>query len=561
MAAIVSNNFRVVNASNFKEDVANSAVYVGIGKGDVWSNSTSDTTDLATAPTPGDHLDEFGIARSNLQGVKKVSSANLSHVTNRHTWDGSTSYVAWDSKDSNIFDKKFYVVTNEFKVYKCIVAGSGASTQQPTQTLTQPQAESDGYTWKFMYTISVTDAEKFLTNAYMPVKYIPMGGEGQVAVQSASGASTIILKEISDDIAVGMSVTGTNIGGQSGTKAKVSAINGSQITVDVVNTGTVAANSILTFEYASDANAEANLSEADYSQYLNQKASRDDSLAAGIERMVLESVDSSGNRTDAATSGSGYTSPPDVTITGDGTGATASATVAGGAVTGITITNKGTNYTKAHISITGGNGSGAAARAIIAPNYRGAGKSGHGTDPRAELGGFFMGLNVKLDGADGSGDLGVGNDFRQIMLLKNPLNGNVASPLVEGQIASQDTYKALDKLDFTNSFTTKTINDIVVDEIMTGGSANAPKAFVTEVDTSNGFVFFHQNQKTGFEPFEDGETITFGTSGTVGTLESSNAVIASELDRESGEILFLENRLPINRTASQIEDIKIILEF
>ena len=558
MAAIVSNNFRVVNASNFKEDVANSAVYVGIGKGDVWSNTTSDTTDLATAPTPGDHLDEFGIARSNLQGVKKVSSANLSHVTNRHTWDGSTSYVAWDSKDSNIFDKKFYVVTNEFKVYKCIIAGSGASTQQPTQTLTQPQAESDGYTWKFMYTISVTDAEKFLTNAYMPVKYIPMGGEGQVAVASASGASTIILKEISDDIAVGMSVTGTNIGGQSGTKAKVSAVNGSQITVDVVNTGTVAANSILSFEYATDANAEANLSEADYSQYLNQKASRDDSLAAGIERMVLESVDSSGNRTDAASSGSGYTSAPTVTITGDGSGATATATVAGGAVTGITITAKGTNYTKARVTFSGGGGSGAAARAIIAPNYRGVGKSGHGTDPRAELGGFFMGLNVKLDGADGSGDLGVGNDFRQIMLLKNPLNGT-ASPA--GNIASADTLKALDKLDFSSTFSSgSSVADFTVDEVITGQTSGAV-AFVTEIDSSNGFVFFHQNQKTGFVSFANGEQVLGGTSGTNGTLESSNAVILSELDRESGEILFLENRLPINRTASQIEDIKIILEF
>ena len=558
MAAIVSNNFRVVNASNFKEDVANSAVYVGIGKGDVWSNTTSDTTDLATAPTPGDHLDEFGIARSNLQGVKKVSSANLSHVTNRHTWDGSTSYVAWDSKDSNIFDKKFYVVTNEFKVYKCIVAGAGASTQQPTQTLTQPQAESDGYTWKFMYTISVTDAEKFLTNAYMPVKYIPMGGEGQVAVASASGASTIILKEISDDIAVGMSVTGTNIGGQSGTKAKVSAINGSRITVDVVNTGVVSANAILTFEYASDANAEANLSEADYSQYLNQKASRDDSLAAGIERMVLESVDSSGNRTDAASSGSGYTSAPTVTITGDGSGATATATVAGGAVTGITITAKGTNYTKARVTFSGGGGSGAAARAIIAPNYRGVGKSGHGTDPRAELGGFFMGLNVKLDGADGSGDLGVGNDFRQIMLLKNPLNGT-ASPA--GNIASADTLKALDKLDFSSTFSSGSgVGDFVVDEVITGQTSGAV-AFVTEIDSSNGFVFFHQNQKTGFVSFANGEQVLGGTSGTNGTLESSNAVILSELDRESGEILFLENRLPINRTASQIEDIKIILEF
>lgn len=559
MAAIVSNNFRVVNSSNFKEDVANSAVYVGIGKGDVWSNTTSDTTDLATAPTPGDHLDEFGIARSNLQGVKKVSSANLSHVTNRHTWDGSTSYVAWDSKDSNIFDKKFYVVTNEFKVYKCIVAGAGASTQQPTQTLTQPQAESDGYTWKFMYTISVTDAEKFLTNAYMPVKYIPMGGEGQVAVASASGASTIILKEVNDDIAVGMSVTGTNIGGQSGTKAKVSAINGSQITVDVVNTGTVAANSILTFDYAADGDAEANLSEADYSQYLNQKASRDDSLAAGIERMVLESVDSSGNRTDAASSGSGYTSAPTVTITGDGSGATATATVAGGAVTGITITAKGTNYTKARVTFSGGGGSGAAARAIIAPNYRGVGKSGHGTDPRAELGGFFMGLNVKLDGADGSGDLGVGNDFRQIMLLKNPLNGNTASG--SGQIASADTLKALDKLDFSSTFSSgSSVNDFTVDEVITGQTSGAV-AFVTEIDSSNGFVFFHQNQKTGFVSFANGEQVLGGTSGTNGTLESSNAVILSELDRESGEILFLENRLPINRTASQIEDIKIILEF
>ena len=560
MAAIVSSNFRVVNSSNFKEDVANSAVYVGIGKGDVWSNTTSDTTDLATAPTPGDHLDEFGVARSNLIGVKKVSSSNLSHVTNRHTWDGATSYVAWDSKDSNIFDKKFYVVTNEFKVYKCIIAGSGASTQQPTQTLTQPQAESDGYTWKYMYTISVADAEKFLTNAYMPVKYIPMGGEAQVAVTAAAGQTIVLLKEISDDIGVGMTVSGT---GQPSAAAdrKVAAINGTQITLaGNIASGGMAANSVLTFAYAADGDAEANLTEADYSQYLNQKASRDDSLAAGIERIVLESVDSSGNRTDAATSGSGYTSAPTVRIEGDGSGATATATVAGGAITAITINAKGSDYTKAVVVITGGgSGSGGAARAVIAPNYRGQGKSGHGTDPRGELGGFFMGLNVKLDGADGAGDITVGNDFRQIMLLKNPLNGSGSA---SGQIASADTLKALDKLDFSTTFSSgSSVADFVVDEVITGNSTPQPKAFVTEIDSTNGFVFFHQNQKTGFEPFADGEVITGGTSGTIGTLESSSAVIAAELDRESGELLFLENRLPINRTASQIEDIKIILEF
>ena len=542
MAAIVSSNFRVVNSNNFKEDISNSAVYVGIGKADVWSNSTSDTTDEATAPTPGDHLDEYGKARSNLIAVKKVSSANVSHVVPRHTWDGSTSYVAWDSDDGNIFDKKFYVITSEFKVYKCIVAGGGASTVQPTQTLTQPQAESDGYSWKYMYTVSVADAEKFLTNSYMPVKYISMGGEAQVAVQAAGSQAKIILKEINDDIAVGMTITGTNIG----SGRKVSSIAGTQITMSANTTGTVAANAILTFAYAADADAEANLTEADYAQYLNQKASRDDSLAAGIERIEVTA------------GGSGYTSAPTVTITGDGTGATATATISSGAVTAITVTGKGTNYTRAKVVLSGGGGSLGTARAVIAPNYRGSEKSGHGTDPRAELGGFFMGVNVKLDGADGSGDITVGNDFRQIMLVKNPLNGTGAAA---GQIASSDTLKAMDYLDFSSTFSVgSNVSSFTVDEVITGQTSGAV-AFVTEIDTSNGFVYYHQNEKTGYVSFTNGEEVVGGTSSTNGTLESSNAVKAAELDRESGDILFLENRLPINRTATQIEDIKIILEF
>ena len=542
MAAIVSSNFRVVNSNNFKEDISNSAVYVGIGKADVWSNSTSDTTDEATAPTPGDHLDEYGKARSNLIAVKKVSSANVSHVVPRHTWDGSTSYVAWDSDDGDIFDKKFYVITSEFKVYKCIVAGGGASTVQPTQTLTQPQAESDGYSWKYMYTVSVADAEKFLTNSYMPVKYISMGGEAQVAVQAAGSQAKIILKEINDDIAVGMTITGTNIG----SGRKVSSIAGTQITMSANTTGTVAANAILTFAYAADADAEANLTEADYAQYLNQKASRDDSLAAGIERIEVTA------------GGSGYTSAPTVTITGDGTGATATATISSGAVTAITVTGKGTNYTRAKVVLSGGGGSLGTARAVIAPNYRGSEKSGHGTDPRAELGGFFMGVNVKLDGADGSGDITVGNDFRQIMLVKNPLNGTGAAA---GQIASSDTLKAMDYLDFSSTFSVgSNVSSFTVDEVITGQTSGAV-AFVTEIDTSNGFVYYHQNEKTGYVSFTNGEEVVGTLSSTNGTLESSNAVKAAELDRESGDILFLENRLPINRTATQIEDIKIILEF
>jgi hypothetical protein len=56
MTAIVTSKFRTVNAENFKEDIANSSVYVAIGKTDAWSNATSDTTDT-TPFTPYDTID------------------------------------------------------------------------------------------------------------------------------------------------------------------------------------------------------------------------------------------------------------------------------------------------------------------------------------------------------------------------------------------------------------------------------------------------------------------------------------------------------------------------
>jgi len=61
--------------------------------------------------------------------------------------------------------------------------------------------------------------------------------------------------------------------------------------------------------------------------------------------------------------GSGYTSPPMVTISGDGAGATAVAVLTGGAVTSIQMTAWGTGYTNATVGFAGGGGSGAAATA------------------------------------------------------------------------------------------------------------------------------------------------------------------------------------------------------
>ena len=460
MTAIVTSNFRVINAENFKEDVADAAtsVYVGIGKSDVWSLTTSDTTDT-TPTTPVDALDTLGEAYQNMIGMKLIGSADISHVVPRYTWASDTSYHAWDSDDGSIFDKKFYIVTNEFKVYKCIKAGGSVSTVQPTQTLTDPTAESDGYIWKYMYTISVADAEKFLTTSYMPVKTVSL-------------------------------------------------------------------------DFVSDSVAEETLSEADYAQYLNQKASKESPTAAGIERIDV-------------IAGGTYSSTPTVSISGDGTLATATAVMSGSGsnqtVDSINITNKGTNYTVADITFGAGD---ASARAVISPEL------GHGVQPIKELGAFFIGLNTQLTGTEG-GDLTVGNDFRQVTLIRNP---KLYGP---GAVATAATLKALRYMDFQP---TTTVTDYLVDELIVGQTSGA-QAYIVEIDAATGYVYYHQNDKTGYTSFTGGENVVGQTSSVNGALEAANSLGNPEVHPGTGDIMFLENRNPINRTTTQIEDIKVIIEF
>ena len=63
--------------------------------------------------------------------------------------------------------------------------------------------------------------------------------------------------------------------------------------------------------------------------------------------------------------GYGYTSDPIVTITGDGSGATATATIVNSKVVSITVTNRGTDYSRALVSFSGGGGFGAEATVVL----------------------------------------------------------------------------------------------------------------------------------------------------------------------------------------------------
>jgi len=76
--------------------------------------------------------------------------------------------------------------------------------------------------------------------------------------------------------------------------------------------------------------------------------------------------------------GSGYTSAPTVSFSGDGTGAAATAVISGGVVTAVLITNGGSGYTTAPtISFSGGGGAGAAATTQLAGTLTSASSAGN----------------------------------------------------------------------------------------------------------------------------------------------------------------------------------------
>jgi hypothetical protein len=272
------------------------------------------------------------------------------------------------------------------------------------------------------------------------------------------------------------------------------------------------------------------LSATDKTAYDNQTDS-----AANLNGKIYNAIITSG--------GSGYTSAPSVQIVGDGTGATATATVIAGVVTAINITNAGSGYTLGELTITGGGGAGAAGYPIMSPGVA------HGVDPVTELGAFYVAVTTRFEYDDGDSDFIVGNNFRQVGLIKNPLDANGTA------INTATTFSALKTMQLQSAV------DLVVGDYITGSTSGAV-AYIDDIDLDTLIVKFHQNKKTGYKSFVDGEAIagSVGVGGS-GTLAGSNAIGDSEYTPNSGQIIFVESRDPINRSISQIEDVKIIIEF
>lgn len=488
MAAIITEKFRVHNAKQFKEDFgeAASSTYVFIGRAHSWPTDTS-------PPTPVNGTSEEVDAWADMTALKKVGSADVSHGLTRYDWTSGVKYDEYqhDISASNtssatsatsLYASRFYVMTDEYHVYKCLRTGRDsagatvASTVKPTGTSATALVETSdtgigtgrGYIWKYMYTVTASDTIKFVTNDFIPVKTIG-------ALASVDGTSGALGTQATND-------------GSAQWDVENGAVNG------------------------------------------------------GVHHAVVTAQ------------GSGYTNGDgayeNVPIVGDGSSGVCTVHVSGGKVTHITVTNPGSGYTNAQIIIATttsglsgiGSGSGAVVKCIISPQY------GHGADPIQEMGGNHVIVNSRLEFGEGSGDFPTDNDFRRIGLVQDPFSTGTT-------VATAASLAAYHQMTVTDA------SDLSVDDVIRSAGTDAAGVKNSRIVSITGNVVSHipiADTAGGFTNFAANDNVFLGNSNK-GTVSAVNAAYP-EVVKNSGQVMYIENRGAVTRAADQIEDIKLIIE-
>ena len=192
MPAIVTNDLRIKNSDTFAADMIATPNYIYIGRETPWDNEI-----LPPALIGADQ--ELFEVYNDLLAIKKIDPNAIQSVAQRIDWKTNTRYDQYDHRinmlEKDVVSKyylNFYVLTEEFNVYKCLSNNGGAlSLERPTSQQINAFQTSDGYIWKYMYTLRSTDTINFLTTNWMPIytlKYNDGSAQWQVQNTAIDGA-------------------------------------------------------------------------------------------------------------------------------------------------------------------------------------------------------------------------------------------------------------------------------------------------------------------------------------------------------------------------------------
>ena len=530
MPAIISDQFRILNAENFTRNVS------GAGGSDVYytfiglpnalessaggaSNWTSDT------PAPTDGFREEIEIKESIIALKRITSQDVRLLVKKIEWIAGNTYEMYRhdytifnqtpvSERSNLYESDYYVINEDLRVYICLENGSDPenpkgrpSFDQPTFVDLEPRpagTSGDGYIWKYLYTIKPSEIIKFDSIEYIPVPE----NWGQLG----------------ESIAI-----------------KNNAIDGKIEVVVIDNRG------------------------SNY-QPISTSFSNVPILGDGVGGKATVTIDSFGKVSEVFVTSGGrdYTYGTIQFFPG------APGSEPNGPLNKLSNTGIG-NTTLADFSV------------IIPP------KGGHGYDINRELGSYRVLLYARFESIENNPDIIVGNDFARVGIIRNPTTVGSDVELLDVSLVSG--LKGL-KLAGVTTNTTYGVDSIIKQTVGLGSTAIGYVASwdsITGVlkyyqptglaSSETGFKItpFTSNPDPGYNTVISGTSVIGPTLGIntqfngISTainnrtyqlgLDFVSGIASAEYNKKSGEIIYIDNRQPIPRSPSQKEDIKIVLEF
>lgn len=448
---------------------------------------------------------------------QRIESSDVSYVVRRIDWDEGSVYEAYDDTWENPQEHDFYVLTPSFHVFKCLSTGFDPSN--PSTINPEDQNEvlrpfevfeaSDGYVWKYLYTLSLAEQNRFLSSTLMPVKTSltgRLGGVGsldEVRVVSAGSGYTVGATSVTVvGDGTGASVDFT-LDGNGGFESFTITAFGEGYTwafLNIVGDGT---------------GAEAWVRIRGLQEQQTVESVESNAVPGEVSNIILEDA------------GEDYTSTPDIIIEGDGTGATASVVSDVNGILGITITNRGQGYTHATAVITGGGGTGAEARVVLSP------PKGHGSNAVEEL--FSTVLCVHTGHHRGTQTLELAT--RQMSLVKGFEDFNTSKKTDRKTIIA------------THEMVFEDVSPFSQGDVFT--LPNGSEGVVVHVRESSSSVFVKFHPSVNVQNVSQVEH-----NGTPRSISKTNN---PDVDVRSGDIVYVRNAEPFVETSMETQTHKIFI--
>mgnify|MGYP003112312565 FL=1 len=189
MAAIITDQIRILNAKNFVAGVSTStnSYYSFVGLTDPAAIQSDWDND---PPSPIDNFTNHNDFWDTAIALKKINASDVKQIVKKNSWTSGTTYDYYrhdysitnapkHAQGTSLYSSNYFVLNSDFRVYICLKNGTSPenpdgkpSLDEPTFTDLEPKVagtSGDGYVWKYLYTIKPSELIKFDSTEFMPV--------------------------------------------------------------------------------------------------------------------------------------------------------------------------------------------------------------------------------------------------------------------------------------------------------------------------------------------------------------------------------------------------------